>query len=128
MEFLKTMMGKVVTGLVALAVVVAGISFYEMDPATRTALFAGTGHLVAWTGIVLVLPWATFFVTGWIDRLESNLAGAALVAAYTVIEVLLLGKLFGWHHDATGWTFFAVGTLLAAVYNVLTCDWLAEKV
>ena len=26
-----------------------------------------------------------------------------------------------------GWTFFAVGIVLAAVYNLLTCDWIAEK-
>jgi hypothetical protein len=79
-------------------------------------------------GIVLLLPWATFFLTTWIARRQSNAAGALLVAAYTILEAVLLGWLFGWEvPGATAWTFFVVGVLLAGVYNLLVCDWIAEK-
>src|SRR5213076_1452355 len=54
---------------------------------------------------------------------------AALVFGYTALEMLLLAWLFGWSvHGATQWTFMVFGGLLAAVYNLFTCDWIAEKV
>jgi hypothetical protein len=128
MDFLKTVTGKVVSGIVTLAVIASAISWWRMDPATKHALLANTGRIVSWGGIVLLAPWATFWIIGWVAKFENNLAGGALVAAYTLLETLLLAWLFGWHvSGAIGWTFFLVGTLLAGVYNLLTCDWLAEK-
>ena len=129
MDFLKTMTGKVVSGLVGLAVIAAGISWWQMDPNTRQMLLSGTGKIISWLGIVLIVPWATFFVIGRVAKYDNNLAGAALVGAYTLIEALLLGWLFEWHvPGATAWTFFILGGLFAAVYNLFTCDWIAEKV
>jgi FtsH-binding integral membrane protein len=129
MDFLKTMTGKVVSGLVGLAVIAAGISWWQMDPNTRQMLVSGTGKIISWLGIVLIVPWATFFVIGRVAKYDNNLAGAALVGAYTLIEALLLGWLFEWHvPGATAWTFFILGGLFAAVYNLFTCDWIAEKV
>ena len=128
MDLLKTVTGKVVAGVVTLAVVAAGISWWQMDPATRQMLLSGTGKIVSWFGILLLLPWATFFVTTWVAKLESNAAGAAMVAAYTLVEAVLLAWLFNWHvNGATAWTFLVAGTLLAGVYNLLACDWIAEK-
>jgi len=129
MDFLKTMTGKVVSGFVGLAVIAAGISWWQMDPNTRQMLVSGTGRIISWLGIVLIVPWATFFVIGRVAKFDNNLAGATLVGAYTVIEALVLAWLFGWHiPTATAWTFFILGGLFAAVYNLFTCDWIAEKV
>ena len=63
-------------------------------------------------------------------RLEHGLlAGGVLVVAYTLIELALLGWLFDWSiAGATAWMFLAAGGLLAAVYNLFTCDWIAEKI
>jgi hypothetical protein len=128
MDLLKTVTGKVVAGAVALAVVAAGISWWQMDEATRQMLLSGTGKIVSWLLIVLLVPWATFFLTTWVAKRESNAAGATLVAGYTVLEALLLAKLFDWNvRTPTAWTFLIVGALFAAVYNLLVCDWLAEK-
>jgi hypothetical protein len=128
MDLLKTVTGKVVAGAVALAVVAAGISWWQMDEATRQMLLSGTGKIVSWLLIVLLVPWATFFLTTWVAKRESNAAGAALVAGYTVLEAVLLAKLFEWNvRTPTAWTFLIVGALFAAVYNLLVCDWLAEK-
>ena len=128
MDLLKTVTGKVVAGAVTLAVVAAGISWWQMDPAMRQMLLSGTGKIISWLGVMLLLPWATFFVTTWVAKLESNAAGAGLVAAYTLLEAVLLAKLFNWEiHGATAWTFVVAGTLLAGVYNLLVCDWLAER-
>jgi FtsH-binding integral membrane protein len=128
MDLLKSVTGKVVAGAVALAVVAAGISWWQMDEATRQMLVSGTGKIVSWLLIVLLVPWATFFLTTWVAKRESNAAGAGLVAGYTVLEALLLAKLFDWNvRTPTAWTFLIVGALFAAVYNLLVCDWLAEK-
>jgi hypothetical protein len=128
MDLLKSVTGKVVAGAIALAVVAGGISWWRMDESTRQMLLSGTGRIISWLGIVLLLPWATFFLTTWIARRQSNAAGALLVAAYTILEAVLLGWLFGWEvPGATAWTFFVVGVLLAGVYNLLVCDWIAEK-
>ena len=128
MDFLKTMTGKVVSGLMGLAIVAGAISWWRMDEATKNMLLSGTGRILSWGGIVLLVPWATFFIIGWVAKFESNAAGGALVFAYTLLEALLLAKLFHWSlPGTTAWTFFAVGVLFAGVYNLLTCDWLAEK-
>ena len=128
MDLLKTVTGKVVGGAVLLAAVAGGITWYRTDDATRQMLLSGTGKIMSWLLIVLLAPWATFFVTTWVAKRDSNAAGAGLVAGYTIIEAALLAWLFNWNiPGATAWTFLIVGALFAAVYNLLVCDWLAEK-
>jgi hypothetical protein len=107
----------------------AGISWWQMDPQTRQMLVTGTGRIFSWLGIVLIVPWATFFVIGRVAKYDNNLAGAVLVGGYTLVEMVLLAWLFQWHvPGATAWTFLLLGGLFAAVYNLFTCDWIAEKV
>jgi hypothetical protein len=129
MDFLKTVTGKVISGVCGLVVVIAGISWWRMDPATKHMLLSGTGKIVSWGGVVLLVPWATFFLIGWVGRRDSNAAGAALVLGYTALEAMMLAWLFDWRLPGpTAWSFFAVGALVAGVYNLLACDWIAEKV
>jgi hypothetical protein len=129
MDFLKTVTGKVVSGLVALAVIVCAVSWYRMDPQTKQMLISGTGKIFSWLGIVLVVPWLSFALIGWVGRLQSNAAGAGLIVCLTGLEMVLLGWLFNWSIAGhTAWTFLILGGLVAAIYNLLTCDWIAEKV
>jgi hypothetical protein len=129
MDFLKSVGGKVITGVVALAVVVGAISWFRMEEGARSEVLGAAGKMLGWMMIVLLVPWATFFIIGRVGRLGSNLAGAALVAGYTLIEFLLLWWMFNWSiHGTGGWAAVLVGILFAAVYNVLACDWIAEKV
>jgi hypothetical protein len=128
MELLNSITGKVTAGVVALAVIAGGISWWQMEPDTRQMLLRGTGKIAAWFGVVLFLPWVSFFVTTWVAKRESNVAGAMLVAGYTIIETLLLAWLFDWTlPGATAWTFLIVGMLVAGAYNLLACDWIAER-
>jgi len=94
MEFLKTVGGKIVGGIVALIVIAAAISWWRMDPAARQHILSNTGKIASWFGVVLFLPWATFFVSSRVGRMDSNLAGAAVVFGYTALEMLLLAWLF----------------------------------
>jgi hypothetical protein len=128
MELLKSVTGKIIAGAVALAVVAGGISWWQMDPDARSQLMGGAGRVFAWLGTILLLPWATFFGTTWVARRQSNAAGAVLVLGYTVVGFAVLLWLFDFTiSGAMAWTFVAAATLLAAVYNLLTCDWIAER-
>jgi hypothetical protein len=129
MDFLKSITGRIVTGLVALGVVAAAISWWQMDESTRQMLVSGTGRIFAWLGVVLFWPWASFALIGWVARMESNAAGGILIAIYSIAEIVLLAWLFHWHMpNPAAWTFLLLGGLVAGVYNLLVCDWLAEKV
>ena len=100
-----------------------------MDPANREATVAGTGRIVAWFVVMLVLPWASFPLIRKVATMESNVAGGILVLGYTVAEAVFLAWLFDWQITSpTRWAFLAAATLLAGVYNLFTCDWIAEKV
>jgi hypothetical protein len=128
MDFLKTMTGKVVSGIAGLVIVLSAISWWRMDDSTKHALIAGTGKIVSWFGIVLLVPWATFFVITWVGKLEKNAAGAALIFGYTALEAVMLAWLFDWSlSGSTGWSFFGVGVWGAGGYNLLACDWIAER-
>jgi hypothetical protein len=128
MDFLKSIGGKIATGLVLLAVMVAGISWWQADPATRAAVLSTSGRLIAWSGVVLLLPWAIFWLIGWVARLQSNPAGAVLIVVLTGIESLLLAWLFQWSvHGSALWTLYIAAILICGVYNLFTCDWIAEK-
>lgn len=136
MNFLTTITGKIVGGLVSAAVVGMGITWWFMEPAKREQILTGTGHffgnvvtVIGWLLVVGVLPWVTFYFIGWVGSLGHNIAGAILVLGYTAIESVLLAWLFNWSiHGATAIVFFSGATLLAGAYNLFACDWIAEKV
>ena len=128
MDFLKTIGGKVAAGLVALAVIAGGISWYELDPNTRHQIVTDVFRLAGWAGIVLMLPWVTFFVIARVAKMESNTAGGVLIFSYTAVEAVVLAWLFSWSiKGPTAIGLYAAAVLVAAAYNLLTCDWLAER-
>lgn len=129
MDFIKGIAGKVVTGLVALAVVGGGIVWWSMAPDRRDDVLSSVGRVGAWIGIVLLLPWALFGVIRWVARLESNPAGVVLVMGLTLMELVGLAWLFEWRlfADGVGWVYLTFGALIAGVYNLFACDWIAER-
>lgn len=128
MDLLKAIGLKIVGGLTSLGVLLGVIAFWRMEPSTREALWTGIGRLIGWTVVVLAVPWVTFSLIGWIARMERNAAGAALVAGYTVLEVATLGWLFQGILAGAGWLLVGAAGAMAALYNLLACDWIAEKV
>lgn len=128
MNFLKSITGRIVSGLVALAVIAAAISWWRMDEATHQMIWTGTGRILLWLGVMLAWPWASFALIARVAKTQSNTAGGLLVAVYSLLEVLLLAWLFHWHiSGSAGWTFLVLGGLVCGVYNLLICDWIAEK-
>jgi hypothetical protein len=126
-DFLKSLGGKIASGAIALAVVSAAFAWYSTEPATRQHILTDTGRLLGWLMLVLILPWAAFAVIGWVNRLQSNAAGATLVVVITAIESAVLAWMFGWSiQGATEWVLLAAAILIAGVYNLFICDWIAE--
>lgn len=129
MDFLKTIGGKIVSGLVAVAVIAIAISWWQMDPVTRHTIVSSTGRILGWLMIVVLTPGVTFFVVKWVNAMESNAAGALLIVLYTAIEAVVLAWLFGWQiHGSSRIVVFSAAVLLAGAYNLFACDWIAEKV
>ncbi|HEX8911229.1 MAG TPA: hypothetical protein VF796_02635 [Humisphaera sp.] len=130
-----TVTGRIVGGIVTAGVLAGGIALWRMEPAQWDSLKSGTGSvlsftakLVGWVLAVGVLPWATFFLSTYAARFSRNVAGVVLVGLYTAVGVAGLLWLFDWSlHGATAWVFFVAATLIALVYNVLICDWIAER-
>jgi hypothetical protein len=121
--------GRVAAGVVTVGLLGGGFAWYQLNPDGFHAALGSAGRILAWLGVVAVLPFATFFLVGRVAKMDTNAAGAALVATYTLIEVVLLAWLFDFSiRGAFGWTLFGLGTLTAAAYNLLVCDWVAEKV
>ncbi len=129
MELVKKIASLVIGGAVALGVVVSAISWFQMTPDERSAILSTVGRVLAWIGIVLVLPWSTYFATTAVSRRESNGIGVALVAGYTLIDALILGWLLGvaMPHSTTVGVMMVLGLLVALAYNLLACDWIAER-
>jgi hypothetical protein len=127
-DLLKKIASIVIAGAVALGVVVGAISWFQMDPADRSAVLSTVWRALAWIGIVVVLPWATYFITTWVAKRHSNAAGALLVGGLTVVDALVLLWLFDFSiHGTTPIVLMILGVLVALAYNLLTCDWIAER-
>jgi hypothetical protein len=127
-DFLKTLAGKIASGVVALAVAGAGLAWYETDPATKHAILSLSGRILGWCLLMLIVPWASFALIGWVGKMRSNAAGAVLVLAITIADAIVLAWLFSWSiRGATEWVLFTAAVLIGGVYNLFTCDLIAEK-
>jgi hypothetical protein len=128
-DFLKSLGGKIATGAISLAVVSAAVAWWETDPLTRQHILTISGRLIGWFVLVLAVPWAGFALIGWVARRQSNAAGAALVLVFTVAESVTLAWMFAWSiRGATEWVLFLAAVLICGVYNLFSCDFIAEKV
>ena len=126
---LKRVMTIALTGAVLLGVVIGSVSWIGMTPAERTAVGHSVTQAGLWVGMVGVLPWATWFLTTFAARRDSNTAGALLVGAYMAMDAALLAWMFSIPSlSTTGLSLAALGLLTCLAYNVLVCDWIAEKV
>jgi hypothetical protein len=106
----------------------AGLAWYETAPATKHAILSDIGRVIGWTVLILVVPWASFALVKKVATYDTNAAGATLVTGMTAAEAVVLAWLFGWSiHGATVWTVYAAAVLVAGVYNLFACDWIAER-
>jgi hypothetical protein len=119
--------GKVLTAILAVAGIASVIWFWN-HPEQLSSIWAVLKSVLVWLGLVLVLPWATFFVTGWVVKKESNLAAALLLVGITLVDALFAFYLSDWSvSGALTWMVMLLGFLSAGVYNFLACEFQAAR-
>lgn len=122
-------LGEKTLGWILLAVIVllAG-GVVMMDPQTRSAILAGIWHTLVWIVITAALPWSGRLFMTRILAVGSNWAGLAVMAAFTLINLIvglvLLGGLPG---GGWGWLAALAALAVAGTYNYLVSEYLAEQ-
>ncbi|MHC5108470.1 MAG: hypothetical protein ACYTHJ_01160 [Planctomycetota bacterium] len=120
--------GKVITAILVVSGAGAVIYFYN-HPDKLEDIWQIIKFGITWIGFVLILPWATFFVTPWVVARDSNLAAGLMLAGYLLVDALfafyLMGGVSG--HNSLEWAVVLLGFLSAAVYNFKACEYQAEK-
>jgi len=121
--------GKVITAILVVSSAGAVIWFWR-HPEHLATTWATMKYVAAWIGFVLVLPWATFFVTPWVVAKESNAAAAVMLLAYVLVDAVvafvLLGGVSG--HNSFTWLLLFLGFLSAGVYNLKVCGYQAGRI
>lgn len=106
----------------------ACVFWFYRHPEDLQSIWAVVRHVLVWLGLVLVLPWASFFATGWVVKKESNFAAALLLAGLMAIDVVFAFYLAGWSvSGALTWLVLLLGFLSAGVYNFLVCEFQAAR-
>ncbi len=120
--------GKVVTAVLTAGVIGAGIWFWR-HPEQLQTIWTTIKYVLAWMGFVLVLPWATFFVTAWVVKKESNAIAWMMLGGYLLADMAvafwMVGTVKGL--SALSWVVLILGFLSAAVYNFKACEHQAER-
>ena len=120
--------GRVLTILVVFGCACAGYWFYK-HPDDLQAIWDVVKLALVWLGFVLLLPWATFFVTRKVVAADSNQAATVMLVGYLAADMLvgfyLAGGVRG--HNAVAWMVLVVGVLAAGVYNFMACEYQAER-
>ena len=103
------------------------IWYLRLTDEQRATMWSVARGTLIWAGCVAALPWALFFVPAWVMRLESNLASAAMLAGFLLVDIALALILSGpvphtWQKAA-----LLFGFLCAAAYNFVVCEFLARR-
>ncbi|MGD2108544.1 MAG: hypothetical protein PVI86_04040 [Phycisphaerae bacterium] len=119
---------KVVTAVLVVASAGAVIWFWK-HPEHLQTIWMTIKYVLVWLGFVIVLPWATFFVTRWVVSKDSNRAAALMLACYALADAIfafcLMGGVRG--HNMLTWMVLLLGFLTAAVYNFKVCEYQALR-
>lgn len=112
----------IVTGAMVL------IWYWQLSPESKQAIWSAIQYALLWIGLAAALPWGLFFLPAMVVRAESNLASAALLLGYLIVDVVVALWLAGWKVSSTAaWVVLILGFLAAAVYNFLVCEFLAGR-
>lgn len=118
--------------LVTAVLVISGagaVIWFWRHPEHLATIWQIVKYVLVWLGFVLVLPWATFFLTTWVVRKESNTAAALMLLGYLLADVVvafcLIGRIGGL--GSLTWGVLILGFLSAGVYNFKVCEHQAQR-
>ena len=119
---------KVVTAVLVVSGAGAVIWFWR-HPEQLEMIWQVIKYVLVWIGFVLVLPWATFFVTPWVVKHESNVAAGLMLAGYCLADAVVAFSLIGGVSGlgSLTWGVLILGFLSAGVYNLKVCEHQAER-
>ncbi len=116
-------LGWVILGLLILL----GVAIWQMEPATRAAIWSGIWRTVVWVVVAAALPWSAKLYIRRILDAGTNWAGVGLLGglmAGDVVAAILL--MTGWPGSVWSWL-AAIGALaVAGTYNYLVTEYLSE--
>ena len=119
---------RVVTMILFFAGVASTIWFWR-HPEDLKTIWLTIKYVLVWLGVVLMLPWATFFVTSWVVAKDPNAVAALMLLGYLLIDAglafFLMGSLRG--HNTLTWMVLLLGFLSAGVYNFKVCEFQADR-
>ena len=119
---------RVVTMILFFSGVASTIWFWK-HPEDLKTIWMTIKYALVWLGVVLMLPWATFFVTSWVVAKDSNAVAALMLVGYLLVDAglafFLMGSLTG--HNTLTWMVLLLGFLSAGVYNFKVCEFQAER-
>jgi hypothetical protein len=119
---------KVITAVLFVSSALTVIWFWR-NPEQLQAIWQVVKYAMVWLGVVLVVPWAGFFVTRWVVSLESNAATGLMLLGYVVADAVvafvLIGRVVGL--GGLTWMVLLLGFLSAGVYNYLVCEFQASR-
>ncbi len=120
--------GKVVTAILVVSGGAALIWFWK-HPEQLAAIWITLKYVVTWIGFVLVLPWALFFITPWIVKMESNAAAGLMLTGFVLADSAVAFYLIGGVRGlgSLSWMVLILGFLCAGVYNLMVCNYQAGR-
>jgi len=118
-----------VLGWLALGLLIGlGVALWQMGPERRAALWSAIWRSGVWLVLAAALPWATRLFLRRILALGSNWAGVALLAGLALVDLVAgLVLMGGWPSSGWGWVASVTALGLAASYNYLVVEYLAEQ-
>ncbi|MEK6799787.1 MAG: hypothetical protein AABZ12_12550 [Planctomycetota bacterium] len=120
--------GKVVTAILVVSGSGAAIWFWR-HPEDLATIWVTLKYVIVWLGFVVILPWASCFVTPWVVEKESNFAAGLMLGGYSVADAVVAFCLIGRIGGLGGftWMILLLGFLAAAVYNLKVCEYQAGR-
>ena len=120
--------GKVLGAILTVAGILVIIWYLRLAPGSKDAMWSMIRGGLLWLGLAAALPWALFFVPAKVVRLESNAASALMLVGYLLADLAFAVYLIG-SVPGGGWSraIVVLGLLCAAVYNLIVCEFLAER-
>lgn len=119
----EKVLGYIALGLVALC----AIAVYQIPGETKAAIWSGVWRSVVWVAFSAGWPWVTWLFMRRVTEAGTNWAGLILLAALTVGNLVAAGVLMtGWPIGVWGWLAGLTAIALAATYNYMVAEYLAE--
>jgi hypothetical protein len=122
-------LGEKILGWIALGLLLLlGFAIWQMEPATRWAIWNGIWRTIVWVLLAVAVPWGARPFVGRALKAGTNWAGAALIAVCVCVDAIIgLVLLRGWPAGGWGWLAALAALAVAGTYNYLVTEYLAEQ-